>query len=80
MVNDPIMEQIQEMKEIENEKQRRQKELDLLEKIYPDDAQINIVDIYIDNLQLAADISSKREKIGINISEGLNLKSYLEKE
>lgn len=74
MINDPIMEQVNEMKHIQDEKIKRQKELEMLEKLYPDDQKVDIVDYYMKDLILADDVSkqslhSKPHKDTINISE-----------
>ena len=47
LVNDPVIEQIKEMKLIQNEKEKRKQELKMLENLYPDDHKLDIVDIYI---------------------------------
>ena len=69
LVNDPVIEQIKEMKLIQNEKEKRKQELKMLENLYPDDHKLDIVDIYIQNLELAANVAQNQPKNMIDISE-----------
>ena len=69
MVNDPIMEQIHGMKLIEDERERNRKELDLLEEVISSDQQVDIVDLYMNNLQpISKNTKIKRGQEMIDIS------------
>ncbi|CAI2364746.1 unnamed protein product [Moneuplotes crassus] len=68
LVNDPIMEQVHEVKLIEDEKEKRQKQLDLIEKMYPDDAEVDLVKMDIKNLQKKNSGENKPLVEGINLS------------
>ena len=41
---------------------KQEKEIQLLENLYPDDREVDIVDMFMDNLQLAHNIKNKTEK------------------
>jgi len=69
MVNDPIMEQIHGMKLIEDERERNRKELDLMEEVISSDQQVDIVDLYMNNLQpISKNTKIKRGQEMIDIS------------
>ena len=61
---------------------KREKEIEILERLYPDDREVDIIDVYMDNLQLAHNLHNKnkehdKQKHSINISEDFDNKIHM---